>query len=96
MEKRKKTDGFFFTPLNPSGEYFDEETQDVSLAVSRNVHKTKFLKEKTGCGVLGEFVSTTRSRFAILAKVQCNCYRRSYASKLHLQSHFSERRTHST
>ena len=37
---------FFFTPLSPSGEDFDEETQDESLTVPRKVHYPNFGKDK--------------------------------------------------
>ena len=63
VEERKEEDRwFFFTLLNPSGEDFDEETQDESLAVPRQVHCRNFRKD-TGCGVSGSFVSRSRSRF---------------------------------
>ena len=37
---------FFFTSLSPSGEDFDEETQDESLTVPRKVHYPNFWKDK--------------------------------------------------
>ena len=58
----------FFTPLNPSGEDFDEETQDESLAVHRKVHFTNFQKDEQDAVYWVNLVNAQDPGFAILAK----------------------------
>ena len=59
---------FFFTPLNPSGEDFDEETQDESVALHRKVHFTNFRKDEQDAVYWVHLVNAQDPGFAILAK----------------------------
>ena len=55
----------------------------------------QFQGRQAECGVLGQIISSTRSRFTTLEnEVECNCCRWSCASKLHLKSHLVKKRTH--
>ena len=45
-EKKGGREMVFFTPLNPSGEDSDEETQDESLTVLRKVHYRSVWQDK--------------------------------------------------
>ena len=81
----------FFTPLNPSGENSDEETQDESLTVPRKVHHRNVWKGKQDAV---HWVNLAHAKSHVVV-VQCSCGRRACASNLHVQSHISERRTNS-
>ena len=83
----------FFTPLNPLVEILKKKSP---------VMITQFLKKCTSTVIgniikmpfIWKIIQSTRSRIAILAnEVTCNHLERSCASRVHLQSNLSERRS---
>ena len=83
----------FFTPLNPFGGDSDEEEPRDDYTIPQKVHYHS-IGNVIRCRLLGKIIPSTRSRIAILAnEVTCNHRTQSCASRLHLQSNLSKRRS---
>ena len=93
--REKEEDKWFFSRLSI---HLEKIWWGSIGSIPHGTHKStlsQFLNRQTGCGVMCEFSSSTRSRFTTLEnEVWCNCCRWSCASKLHLQSHLVKKRTH--